>query len=521
MLVKLLRRLRRSQSGSTLVSVLVIMLVLTMFAVTVATVVTSTTRSLAATRATTQARQAADAGLAAALAAFKRTTNCAHANLSTDSAPAYDVTCTVVGNVVTFKSVGHGDDSADARVKATYEFEIVEVDDDVDHMTFFSGATFTLETDSTDPSGGLLRITIANGNFTCQNKIDANLVVAGNFYGNGSCVIAGDVWAGGLITSSNNDRIKGNATSAATSGNNIWLGSIDGDYISGTDVELAWDSSRRIGGNLRSKGNVTLRDAKVGGNLIAPVGKMVTASWQTSVNLPAGGHAQVGGSIVRPASVSAPDAPAYLPWRDYNFSPADWGGYALWTLTPADCTSFNSSPNTGWKNLKNLTTPTILDARGCSGGLTSNNGGNPAPAIQTNIVLVSSTFNLTTLKVTKSATAAGDPKMWIIVPDTEDNDQPLASPSCSGTGSIDLNHTNISVPTFLYTPGCIKVSGGGTFKGTMYSGAFNYGGQIDMEGVKVGFPGGGVAGGADGAGAGGLIMTKLVQRECSKEGCEE
>lgn len=500
----------KKDRGSSLVSVLVLMLVLTLFATVVAGTVASTSRSLSSSRATSKARQAADAGIAAAVAAFQRTKDCTQANLteapseSDQTAPQYHVACATSGDTVTFTSTGSEAGSSDAIVEAEYRFEITTVEGDADHMTFFSGATFTYETDSLSESG-LLRITIAKGDFICQNSVPADVIVAGNFRGNGQCDVEGDVWAGGQITSSNNDVIHGDATSAATSGTNNWYGSIGGDFVSGTNVELAWDSSRLVGGSIRSSGDVTLHDARVGGDVVAPAGKKVTASWK-STDLPAGSHAQVGGSIVRPGTVAAPDAPAYLEWRDYDFNEADWGGYLHRVLTTSECSGFNSWPSQGWKDLAAITSPTIIDARACT-GLSSNAGG-VSVTISTNLVFLAPSLDLTTLTI--KAADGTDPKIWFIVPDTVDDDEPRSS---CGVGTITLNHMDIEVPSFLYTPGCINVTGGGTFTGTMYSGGFSYGGQIDMLGQKVPFPGGGTSGGSDSGTGSGLQLTLIRQRD--------
>lgn len=534
MLVRLRRRLNHGQSGSTLVSVIVIMMVLTMFAVTLATVVTSTTRVLVRTRETAQARQAADAGLAAALAGFKRTTDCSQAEPSKGEGhtPSYDVTCAVAGNVVTLISTGHAA-GTNAVVKVEYEFEIIEVEDEVDHMTFYSGATFTQETKFIKSADGWPRISIAKGSFTCQVKIQADMWVKANFVANNTgCVIEGNVWAGGTIAGYANDRIKGWAKSAATSGINKWWGTIDGDFTAGTTVDLEdAGGAQKVGGNLKSSGSVILHKTRVLGNVTAP--KMgadytpyVTATWQSppSASNPGwdltGAHSQVGGIIIRPSSVAAPESPPSRTWRDYAYKHADWPGYAEVKLTAAQCNSWNSWPNQGWKDLANLTSPTIIDATACTNGLTSNNGGNPAPAIKTDLVIVASSFDLTSLKIQKSSDAPGDPRLWLIVPDTSDDDQPLANACSAGGSRITLNSTHLTVPTFLYTPGCVNVTGGGTFTGTMYSGGFSYGGQIQMTGVKVRFPGPG-DGAEGGVGGGGLSITKVLQRECTNELCKE
>lgn len=527
----MLNRPQHGERGSSLVSVLVTMLVLTLFATLVAVLVTNTTRTLVGTRATTQSRQAADAGLAASLAAFRRTTDCSQANLTSGptgadpQAPQYGVECTIDGDVVTITSTGSASGSAKSVVEAKYRFEVAEIEGDVDHMTFFGSATFTYETDSLSGEGDLLSITIAKGDFTCQNTVEADLVIAGNFAGNGSaekpCVVKGDVWAGGTVKSNLHDVIQGEVVSASTSGTSAFNGTAKRDFTAAGNVELTWDSTeQRIGGDLTASGNVAMRYARVADDVRVPSSKLLTASWQTTVDLPAGTHSQVGGQIVRPTSITPPAAPPSLEWRDYNFAQGDWTGYAYRKLTSAQCNYFNSSyikdhpgevaADEGWQGLATFTSPTIIDATGCASGLSSNWGGVTASA-GVNLVFVAKSFDLTTL--TLSAAAGTTPKAWFIVPDTIDNNEPTGN--CWSGGTINLNHVEITVQTFLYTPGCINVAGGGVLHGTMYSGGFIYGGEIDMHGVRVPFPGGGDAGGGAGGADGGLIMTKISQRDIS------
>lgn len=502
-------RHRRDDKGSTLVSVVIVMLVLSLCALTLAAVVTQTSLTVSTTRANAQARAAADAGVAASLAAFQRDFGCGAGSMASTVTPVYNVTCAASGSQVTFTSTGHAKGSPDVVVKSVYQFVITEPDTEVDHMTFFGSATFTYETSAL--SSGLLRISIARGDFTCQNTVPADLVIQGNFKGNGNCDVKGSVYAGGTISTGNQgDRIEKDAATASSS-KSTYQGSVGGDFLAAGDVELGWGGMQAVGRDLIAGGNVTLYSNKVGRNVSVPSSKMLTASWQTTVNLPAGTNPQVGGTISRPGSVTVPTPPTFDVWKDYALNMADWAGYSYKKLTSAECDTFNTWVGTGWTGLYLYTTPTVIDATGCSGGLTSNNGSAKTSLINTNLVIVANSITLSNTLTLKPGSGT-NPRMWFIVPDTNDNNNPDSSPSCGGDRSITLNHLYLTVPTLLYTPGCINVSGGGTFTGSMYSGAFSYGGSIAMYGEKVPFPGttGGAGSGGDGAT---IALTLVSQRD--------
>ena len=527
---------RSDERGSALVSVMVIMFVLTLFALTAAAMVVNTARSTTFTSGTTQSRAAADAGIATALGAFRAgTLACSGTSRTTASAsgatPRYSVSCalsdvttsgttstgTTTTGRATFTSTGSSATGADVVVESVYTYKIVTAAPtaELDDLTFFGDATFTQQTNTI--SGTKLSLAIPKGNLECHNVIPANIRVSGNFLANtDGCDVTGSVTAGGTIGSNpSGSHIRGNATSASATGTSIWRGAVGGNFWTAGNLELDWSGKRSIDGNLTAGGYVSLYSDTVGGNVTVPAAKMLTATWQSTVNLPAGSHSQVGGTILRPASVTSPVAPTFEAWREYSFSAADWPGYDLVVLdTQAKCDHFDRHPGgvgvDGWNALATEhDRDTIIDARQCALGLTSNYGTAATAIIRHNYVFVANQFDLTPL--TLKPAAGADVKAWFIVPDADNNAKPDTSINCGGSHSITINSTYITVPSFAYTPGCIKVSGGGVFTGTMYGGGFSHGGLINIYGQKVGFPGQASGGSSGGGGAGGtLTITGLV-----------
>ena len=101
--------------------------------------------------------------------------------------------------------------------------------------------------------------------------------------------------------------------------------------------------------------------------------------------------------------------------------------------------------------------------------------------------------------------------MWFMVPDETANGKPAVT-SCAGgdSGEINLNNVTLTVPSMLYTPYCIRDSGGGKFVGTMYGAGLIKGGPLIIDPVKVPFPGGG-AGPGHGGGSG-ITLGALLER---------
>lgn len=498
---------RNDERGSAIVTVLVLMLVLSLLAGTLAVVVANTTSVVVQTRSSMQSRAAADAGIAAGVAKLRTSTAdpCGLADLpGTDPNFKVEFDCRTAGEVRMI-STGNGPGGATSRVQATYAYTSAVVDDigSDSHMTFFGSATFTYETRAL--SEGLLNIALPNGDFTCQATVMANIIVAGKFKGNGTCDVKGSVIAGDTISTSNaTDRIRGDAIAAGT-GLSSFPGTVGRDFVAGGPVEIAHGTTGiKVTRNLQAGGSIRLLTASVGGNVTLPVGSTLCTGNSCSTVVTGGTSPQVGGDVVH-TDVDAPAAPEFESWFDYSvpatgtaaydtWAAAEWPGYTTWVPTAAECEGLNSGDALLWNQLSTrIESATILDARTCinysngTGFLTSNNGGTKSVTLKANVVFLAAGFHIS--GITINAAAGQSPKVWFIVPDNIADEQPSSSATCWSGNYININHATINVSAMAYTPGCINVSGGGTWRGAIYGGAFNYGGALDFWGESISLPG--------------------------------
>lgn len=474
----------RDDSGSAIVSVLIVMIVLSIFALAGAAVVTSTTGSVVSTRGGVQAKAAADAGITAALAQARRTNDfCAMA--LTGSQPTYSVTSSCASNQVTFTSTGRGVEGGAVRTEAVYAYTPAQEAGMGAHLTFFDSATFTQEVRTVSP-GNTLTIAIADGDFTCQVPVAASVRVKGAFNTKGSCDVSGSVTAGGTIDMTNgSDTVRG-ALSAAGTGKSLVRGSVGGALAVGGALEFGWEK-KTVAGDVRATGDVKLGNQRLAKTLTFPVDKRFQQDQGT-----------VDGTISRPVQVLAPAAPTFDAWFDYAFKASDWSGYSIVTLAasgtgPGTCAFFNASPASGWTGLSALTTPTVLDARACS-SLSSNSGTQPTVALKTNLVMLAKDFDLTMLTMT--AAAGAHPQVRVIVEDKIKDTKPTCG---KASGNININGTSMAsgVTALGYTPCTVEVHGIGgrdAWNGSLYAGAFSYGGVVTFSGAPIALPG--IAGGA-------------------------
>ncbi len=499
-------KLRRGRDeGSTLVSVVVIMLVLSLFALTLAAVVTQTASTVVSTRTKAQSRASADAGMAAAVAAFLRSSGCPATNPSSASTPRYTTTCTSAsGTQAVFTSTGT--DAAGrnpVKIQAAYTVSpAADLGGDGD-MVFFGTTSFSNAVFAYPLDASLVNIVIPVGDFSCNGYVQGNVVVAGNFTTAGSCNIQGGVVAGGTADVSNgSDKIAKGLTTAGT-GNSRMAGSVGGSYTAAGDVQLGW-VGQHVKGSMQASGNVGLGNMTVEGTLTLPSSKTLTFN-----------SGSVLGGVIRVPSVVAPTAPTFSKWFDYAYKDSDWTslGFHVVKLVnsgsgPGTCSYYNASPSTGWFELAHLTGKTVIDARACS-NLSSNAGAQPTVAIGTDIVFVAKSFDLT--RLTLNATG-GRHKLWWIVEDTVANQTPTCS---GGAGNININYTFLpqDLTAMAYTPCTIDIHAEGSWTGAFYSGKFDFGNGLIFHGSPILLPGQPPGNGqSGGAGGGGLILGNLVSQ---------
>ena len=313
-------------------------------------------------------------------------------------------------------------------------------------------------------SGVTANATSTNGSVNIGNS---TAYVTGNVYANGSVTVngtvGGSIEAVGLVS----------LVSGGSVGGNIW---------SGSTVNVPFS----LAGNIKAVGNVSVSTGVTIGGTIVTNGTISynKKTGQAAINLmhSDGVIANVNqvtinaGTVVAPTPKSAPVVPA---WADVFYKYSDWqaqGFNNLYTWpTAAGCTVDATQAATAYQAIKNLSVPTVVDARTCNTW-----SGNLNLSIKTDIAIFSQGFNFTTINV---VSADGAPhKIWFIVPEVG---TPTGSPICpkkqggndfavsSSTSAIGVN-----ISATVYTPCDISVNNGLIWRGLFYSGGMTGGGGV-------------------------------------------
>lgn len=502
---------RSDEAGSTLVATLIVMLVLTAVGLVIASIVVNSTSVLVGSRSVAQARGAADAGLAELVSRAQRGTNVcrtdpytgtlANAANTVSSTYSVRVQCGVPqAGKVTMTSTGSASGAA-AKVSAVYAYSAGSTGHGAD-MVFYGDTTFTKEV-ITSNTNGLLSIVIPSGGFTCQTHAPANIVASGLVKTNGGCTIDGNVHAGGQFEMTNaTDLVKGNVTASGTATYDV-KGKVNGDISLGGELKVGWNNFT-YPGNVKVRGAVNLASASIAKSLTMPKTSTLQTDGYINTTNP-GQTSRVAGGIVWKdlAEIPVPTAPVFDPWFDFTYSYGAWvpfNGVSFNQVTlattgngPWTCDRFmQNNPNTsqaaGWRELGDLTVPTIVDARPC-GVLSTNNGSTPNVTLQTDVVLLAKSINLTTVKFTSKVGITA--RVWFIVEDGLATGAGKNLPSCTnGAGNIELNSADMAgVNAMVYTPCTIAVQGNSKWHGAFYGGAFSYGGGMTFVGDNISLPG--------------------------------
>jgi len=213
-----------------------------------------------------------------------------------------------------------------------------------------------------------------------------------------------------------------------------------------------------------------------------------------------GGNVLSSGTIQRNGTISgtestavtglqAPIAPRVpnwtdLPWAVTNttqFQATTWyqQGFTNLVKWPAGTCSIGSS-DPRWVALSTYTTPTVIDASDCVGGITTNSNLSPDVLLSTNIVFIADKFTFNKLYFGSSDPAVNR-KLYFIVPDNTANELP----TCTGeAGNIYLtNEADIqsTVSAFLYSP-CEIQSDRNGLRGQLYGGVIDFDQQAQLRG---------------------------------------
>lgn len=500
MLVKFHDRLRgdRNDAGSTLVVVLVVMLVLSIGGMALAAIVTSTSGLLAGNRNTAESRAASDAGLAEAIGQARRTNDFCNLNLSGTN-PTFTVTSSCTGSRATFTATGTGTSGASTKTQAVYEYtETSGGLAGAAELVFFNGAGNNVYfTNHVLPHADTSLATVlfpGGGGLECKTVVPANVLIVGPFIGQAGCTVKGSLYAGGSPT---------------------WV-----EKMQGTDVPLAafMNNSDVVEGDLVANGNVHLGgSSKVGGSLTMPTGKSLYSSGSKTATTPTSDSrvkSGAAGGIIYSAALASPTFPT---WYEFPYNAAnDWPTYDKLVLsatsTPYNCTTFKGYGNTFWTSYVNgLTKDTVVDARACKGGWDTDQGATSVASLGVNLVLLGNAFTLG--KLTLSPKSGKTPSVWFVVPDKTNDGQPTC-PAADSTNAWDYKietdaTVNVTVQSMLYSPCTIRIGAGGTWKGAMYAGDLNDGGDINIYPSLMALPGQWGAGSGGSAGGGGPAVKTL------------
>ena len=494
--------------GAALISVLIVSLVLGVIAVGLSSAVVNTTLTTSGVRATLEARAAADAGMAEAVAAAKGGDLCdatvPDGALDTGAAYTASLTCADDGSTVTLTATGTADGTS-ATVQAVYAL-VAETIEAVDPsltpvgLVLYDASTMGQVT-LLAHGGNEPQVVAVTGTFGCRLGIPGNLLVGGNVTSSDGCNVSGDIYAGGTVTFNGGaTTVLGDilAAGTGTSKINSSIGSANADdplstvHVNGA-LDLLW-SGARAHTNVIANGSVTVNSRVIEGDVTLPTGST------PSIN---GGR--IEGETIQTDDVPTVPAPSLPGWFDYTYRAADWPGATVVTLRNVSanatdtCDYYNKHTgwsvdgtwvgggNRGWKDLANYTGTVVIDGRACD-QLTSNAGGNPAPALKaSNVVLLAKKFDTTGLTMT--AATGATPRVYFITEDTVPDGRPSCALGATAT-NVNTNGANLDgVRSLIYTPCRLSVSGGGVLLGSLYTNGFNSGGQITIKGELMSLPG--------------------------------
>ena len=304
------------------------------------------------------------------------------------------------------------------------------------------------------------------GNAYANGNSDIHATIAGNFEGTGSLIIQDAGWVKKNVTVTGQLTVRGRVGLNATTPS--------------TAETMINPSAARVGGALRVGGNFRV-DSKAAG--------AASATYATANGL-VGSVAYNKTGLSGPA---APTVPTVSPWVDWTYKWSDWAsGYQLLTWdTAGGCQvgSWNESTQTTWKLIKNLTTPTVIDARGCN---TLDIYG-VSMALKTDVVFI--VKEIVQGAVTWTSTTAAKHKLWFL---SQDGAPTTAGPQCTSpagpirvTGNFEIKDPILAL---AYTPCTMSISGT-KWRGQIYAGGFTVSSGDSMVYEPIGIPGTDLSGG--------------------------
>jgi hypothetical protein len=225
---------------------------------------------------------------------------------------------------------------------------------------------------------------------------------------------------------------------------------LNGDVSVTGNLDLG-SNSCAINGNATVSGAVTLGSkGTVSGNLTAG---------SVTPNPP---RSQVGGTYTQSSAV-----PVSPPWTDIPYTPSDWAGFQVLTLTGSSCTQPGGSLS-GLDPSK----PTIVNALGCPNGILVSN--NTTFRLTNDVVIFAPMFNWGSInQLNFASSTTTEHRLWFITPDNLQD----SAPTCQ-TGESDFSINNSfqiqsPIDAMLYTPCAFNGGNGFTWRGQIYAGSYS------------------------------------------------
>jgi hypothetical protein len=326
-------------------------------------------------------------------------------------------------------------------------------------------------------NGNSANVIVAEGNIVCSNSVyvEGDIVAAnGNIQLDNTCSAGGRVWASGTVS------LQGNKT-------------IGGDVIAAGTGLTRIDPSTQIGGGIYARGEIDSwgQRCTTGATGWDAAGDACSAARMTGADP----------VFYNRLDVVAPTRPA---WVDVNYVPANWTnlGWTTRTYTGPCLIDNRTVNNTQVRALSNYTTPTVIDARGCS-SFTISSSAKLLVTMKTDITFIlPTTVNIEDFSAVSSNSL--DRALRFITPDTVAD----GVPTQTGCGRIDLNNQNeleAPIAVLMYSPCPIYNSNQLTWRGQYYASNVSFANNSQLTYVPIGIPGFDLGNGAGGPGGEGAV----------------
>lgn len=552
----------RRDDGSALITVLIVMLVLTIGGLALSAIVVNTAGLVGANRGNAQSRAAADAGLAAAIATALRDDDiCDNTPIESDpvegdlgGGSTFQVTrdCVSVEGRAIYRSIGRASGGAVTATEAVFAYEAVPVV--VNEPALITRAPLNLSAltiKAVDPAEPATVWVIpdagGSGDFTCNSggAIAGSVYLpAGTVFGVGGCEVSGDVFAEKDVTIGSGTDIRGDLVSltgkVSVSGGSVIDGGVyayrditftGGPIVHGDVVSSAGSVSvsggMTIDGSIHAKVNVTgtslsarfVDSIYAGNNLHLTGGKpaardeIMYGGAFTFSNAPASSWAvtSVTKTTLQPV-VTVPQLPDAPEWQGITQSDLDAlvsnGLFTKMTWTGSCAYSWWPEHEMIAK-IKNLATPTIIDASHCAQLDLHQYSG--TTTLKTDVIFVGPSFNIEDQDF--QSADGREHRLWFIAPE-------VPSRNCSSVPAISIDGSSM-LPTgggslisaMIFTQCTVEFPNSGEgWKGSIQAGAMT--GKPNFWYTPVGFPGSPPPGEEETGGSpgGGAILGELISR---------